>query len=62
MLRTKTGGCLSLLVMLITLLFAILKFEHLITNKNPSVTEFIEEDALDSASSDGAFDLRQNNF
>ena len=45
--RTYCGGCVSLLMMYVIFLFAVLKFQHLISKHNPSVNTFVERDAFD---------------
>ena len=46
--RTHLGGCISLLVMYVTFIFATLKLEHLLSRHNPSVNVFVDQDALSS--------------
>jgi hypothetical protein len=45
--RTHSGGCLSLIIMYITFLFATLKLQHLMMKHNPSVNVFVDEEAFD---------------
>mmetsp|Transcript_31687 Transcript_31687/g.41960 ORF Transcript_31687/g.41960 Transcript_31687/m.41960 type:complete len:159 (-) Transcript_31687:1820-2296(-) len=47
--RTYSGGCLSLIIMYITFLFAALKLEHLMTRHNPAVNVFVDKDAMDDS-------------
>ena len=42
---TCSGGLVTLLVMLITILFTLLKLEHMLRRNNPSITKF--DDASD---------------
>ena len=36
--KTSCGTCVSLLILTVTFMFAILKLEHLVEKKNPSIT------------------------
>ena len=40
--RTYCGGCVSLVIMYVTLLFALLKLQHLLSKHNPTVNVFTE--------------------
>ena len=59
--RTRLGGCLTLLVAILSFLFAALKLQHLVVKKNPSVSVLLEENALDSSvkhsTSDSGFQM-----
>ena len=46
--RTHCGGCVSLLIMYVTFLFATLKLQHLLSKHNPSVNDFVDTDAYDA--------------
>lgn len=45
--RTHCGGCLSIIIIYIMILFATLKMQHLLLKHNPSVNIFTERDAFD---------------
>ena len=45
--RTHCGGCLSILVILTAIAFAIVKLQHLLEKHNPTVNIFTQEDASD---------------
>ena len=47
--RTHCGGCVSLLIMYLTFIFATLKLQHLMSKHNPSVNYFVERDAFDES-------------
>lgn len=47
--RTHCGGCLSLVILSVTFLFATLKLQHLLSRHNPSVNTFVEKDAFDDS-------------
>ena len=45
---TNTGGVLSIFIFYLTLLFAIVKFSHMISRQNPMVFSYKERDAFDT--------------
>ena len=45
--RTHCGGCVSLLIMYVTFIFATLKIQHLLSRHNPSVNNFVERNVFD---------------
>ena len=45
--RTHCGGCLSILIIITAIAFALVKLDHLLEKHNPTVNIFTEEDALD---------------
>ena len=47
--RTHCGGCVSLVIMYLTFIFATLKLQHLMSKHNPSVNYFVERDAFDDS-------------
>ena len=47
------------MVICVTTLFALLKFQHLLMHKNPSVTENVESDAFDNTDS---YNIAENEF
>ena len=59
---TLLGGCASIFLMTLLFLFALLKLEHLVTRKNPTITVF--EEPLSMINGDGveSFDMRSDNF
>ena len=46
--RTHFGGLVSLVFAYITLLFAFLKLQHLLTRHNPQVNSYVEEGVFDT--------------
>ena len=44
--RTYCGGCVSLVIMYVTFLFALLKLQHLLSKHNPTVNTFTEHAAF----------------
>ena len=44
--KTYVGGCVTLLIMNLTVLFALLKMQHLISKRNPNISMFTQEAAL----------------
>ena len=55
--RTATGGFFSLLVIITSLMFAILKLEHLLSRKSPNIVKLRQEGILDVESDEGRYDL-----
>ena len=47
------------MVMCVTILFALLKFQHLLMRKNPSVTENVDSGAFDLTDS---YNIAENEF
>ena len=45
--RTHCGGCMTLLIMYVSFLFAIQKLQHLIAKHNPAINVFVEQAAFD---------------
>ena len=56
--RTKAGGCLSFIVITITFLFAVLKLQHMLLKRNPTVTQLTET----GGTNDEIFDLKEEGF
>ena len=45
--KTYTGGLASMVIMVITLFFAILKLQHLLMKKkNPTISKYVQEGAI----------------
>ena len=44
--KTNIGGCCSIIVIYISLMFAIHKFNHLITRHNPLINSYEQRDAF----------------
>ena len=42
------GGCVSLIVITITLLFGIVKLEQMVTRNSPTINEYLLEDEITS--------------
>ena len=55
-LRTGAGGIITFFIFYVSILFATLKFTHLISKHNPQVTTFVNPNAY---SYDDVFDLRE---
>ena len=45
--RTHCGGCLSMLIIITAIAFALAKLEHLLAKQNPSVNIFTNANAFD---------------
>lgn len=45
--RTYCGGLVTLAIVCVLFLYAVLKFQHLMSKHNPVVNTFVERDALD---------------
>ena len=45
--KTPFGACISILISMLVFSYALVKLQHLLTNRNPLVTKYEEEDALD---------------
>ena len=45
--KTPTGACLSINIVLLTFLFAMIKLQQLIERRRPTVTEFVNEQAFE---------------
>ena len=45
--RTHCGGCLSMVLIFTVIMFATLKFQHLLMKHNPTLNVFEDRDALD---------------
>ena len=45
--QTFTGACISILMMILSTLFAILKLQFLLMRKKPNVVEYVEASAFD---------------
>ena len=46
--KTYFGGLISLIIKYLFILFALVKFEHLMTRHNPQIVEYDETNALDA--------------
>ena len=57
--RTHLGGVITIFAVSLTFLFALLKFQHLMENRNPSITTFQQEI---EANHDNGFDLENEGF
>ena len=57
--KTHLGGVLSFITIGLTLMFSLLKFQHLMENRNPSITTFQQEI---EASEDNGFELANEEF
>ena len=44
--QSNTGGLVSISILSVTLLFALLKLQDLLTKHNPTISSFVEEDAF----------------
>ena len=45
--RTHSGGCLSMLIIITAIAFALVKLDHLLARHNPTVNIFTQENAFD---------------
>lgn len=57
--QSNTGGLVSISILSVTLLFALLKLEDLLTKHNPLVSTFVEKDAYDPSNK---FDTGYDDF
>ena len=56
---TPAGGCVTLFIFGITMLFACVKLQQMLLRHNPDINSFIDHDVIES---DETFDTSQNDF
>ena len=47
--RTYCGGCVSLIIIYVLVLFAVLKLQHLLSKHNPQVNTFVTRDHFEDS-------------
>ena len=57
--KTNIGGCISLLIITITLLFGLRKIQEMLMRRNPEIMQFVLENAYDVSDK---FNTREENF
>ena len=57
--KTNIGGCITLLIMIITLLFGLRKIQEMLMRRNPEIMQFVQENAYDVSDK---FNTRDENF
>ena len=57
--KTNAGGCVTLVIMTITLLFGLRKIQEMFMRKNPEIMQFVQENAYDV---DDTFNIKDENF
>ena len=45
--KTTIGTCMSMMIMFLTLAYALLKLQHMLQKKNPDIIQFTDETAID---------------
>ena len=57
--KTNAGGCVTLVIMTITLLFGLRKIQEMFMRKNPEIMQFVQENAYEV---DDTFNIKDENF
>lgn len=57
--KTNAGGCFTLVIMTITLLFGLRKIQEMFMRKNPEIMQFVQENAYEVGDT---FNIKDDNF